>query len=419
MTEIIIVGAGPYGLSLAAHLRSLGVDFRIFGGPMLNWSTKMPRGMLLKSDPFASNLCAPEGAFTLKDFCQREGIPYADEGKPISVENFIAYGEAFQRRFVPEVEERFVVALDRVADGFAVQLDDGEMVVGRKVVIAIGISDFPYMPATLAPIPGFVSHASQHVDMGAFRGRELAVVGAGSSAVDLAALLHEGGASVHMVTRRPLRIHGRVAGAEPTLAHRLRHPNTGIGPGWKNVFFTRTPHLFRLLPQDRRRHWVEHTHGPAGGWFMRDRVIGKVALIEGFAPSAAEPRDGRVDLHLSGQDGAPRTLTVDHVIAATGYKIDLRAVKFLPETLRGEIALLGPAPELSPHFETSVPGLYIVGPAAAYSFGPLFRFVAGVEFAAPRLARHFAASLSRRPMAPETRLAAPPRRLTNRQTANR
>ena len=131
MTEVIIVGAGPYGLSIAAHLRSLGVGFRIFGRTMFNWRTKMPRGMLLKSDPYASNLSDPAASLTLKDFYRGQGIPYDDEAIRVSLESFIAYGEAFQRRFAPGVEERLVVALDRTADGFAARLDVGEVVFGR------------------------------------------------------------------------------------------------------------------------------------------------------------------------------------------------------------------------------------------------------------------------------------------------
>lgn len=400
MTEVIIVGAGPYGLSLAAHLRSLGVPYRIFGRVMANWREKMPRGMLLKSDPYASNFSDPQAALTLKEYYRLQGMAYDDEAIRVSVENFIAYGEAFQRRFVADVEQRMVVGLDRTAEGFAARLDDGEVVIGQKVVLAIGISDFPYVPPDLARIPGgLVSHASAHCDMGAFRGREVAVIGAGSSAVDLAALLHENGAAVRLVVRRDLRFHGRAQlGAARPMAERVRSPNTGIGPGWRNVFFTRTPHLFRYLPAELRRGQVEKTHGPAGGWFMRDRIVCKVPLVEGFAPGAAEVRDGRLHLQLVGRNGAQQTIAADHVIAATGYRVDLDAVKFLAETLRRQIALIAKAPELSAHFETSVPGLYLMGPAAAYSFGPVCRFVLGAGFAVPRLAQHLAAAVTRRPM---------------------
>ena len=408
MSEVIIIGAGPYGLSIAAQLRSRGVGLRIFGRPMLNWQTRMPRGMMLKSDGYATNLCAADAGFTLKDFCREHGVPYADEGIPVSLENFIAYGEAFQRRFVPGLEQRRVVGLDRNADGFAVMLDDGEVVAGRKVVLAIGISDFPYVPPVFADIPAdFLSHASHHAAMDAFRGREVAVVGSGSSAIDLAALLHENGASVSLVARRPhLRFQRRTElGDRRLLAEGLR-PNTGIGPGWRNVFYTYAPQLFRHLPEEMRLRIIAKAHGPAGGWFMRDRVVGRVTIIEGVAPRRAEVKDGRIHLQLTGPDGSEQSVSADHVIAATGYKVDLRAVKFLGEELRHQIASIEQAPVLSRHFETSVPGLYVVGPAAAYSFGPLFRFVYGVGFAAPRVARHLAASVERRPIVQGAALAA-------------
>jgi thioredoxin reductase len=409
VTEVIIIGAGPYGLSIGAHLRSQGISHRIFGRTMSNWREKMPKGMLLKSDPYASNLSDPNGSLTLQEYCRGQGIPYDHEAIRVSVESFIAYGEAFQQRFVPDLEERFVVSLDRTADGFAAMLDDGEVVIGRKVVLAVGVSDFPYLPPLFAEAPeGFVSHASQHTDMDAFRGREVAIVGAGSSAVDLAALLHEGGASVRVVARRAdLRFHDRaVLGAARPLSERVRAPNTGVGPGWRNVFFTRTPQLFRHLPADLRQGQVERTHGPAGGWFMRDRVVGKVSFVGGVAPRAIEVRDGRVHLQLTGRDGAEQTLSADHVIAATGYRIDLRRIKFLAEPLRTQIRLIAQAPELSAHFETSVRGLYVVGPAAAYAFGPVCRFVLGAGFTTPRIVRHLAGSSVRRPMVQNAALAA-------------
>lgn len=408
VTEIIIIGAGPYGLSIAAHLRALGVGYRIFGRTMFNWRAKMPQGMLLKSDPYASNLSDPAGALTLEEFCRGRGIPYDHEAIRVTLDNFIAYGEAFQKRFAPDLEEKYVVSLDRTADGFAAMLEDGEVVIGQKVVMAIGVSDFPLLPPVFAAAPeGTVSHASEHADMQAYRGREVAIVGAGSSAVDLAALLHEGGASVRVVARRPdWRFHGRaeLGNARP-MTERLRAPNTGIGPGWRNVFFTQTPNLFRYLPADLRQRQVEHTHGPAGGWFMHDRIVGKVAFVGGMTPHAVEAKDGRAVLRLVGGDGSEQTLETDHVIACTGYRIDLRRIKFLAEPLRAQIRLIAQAPELSAHFETSVPGLYVVGPAAAYAFGPVCRFVLGAGFTTPRIARHLARSVARRPMVQNPALA--------------
>src|ERR1700726_3219033 len=128
MLEIAIIGAGPYGLSVAAHLRGLGVPFRIFGRPMDSWVAHMPKGMMLKSDGFASDIYDPEGDFTLKHFCSERGIEYSDTGVPVRLETFAAYGLAFWERMVPELEDKLVVGLDRLPDGFVLRLDDGEMV---------------------------------------------------------------------------------------------------------------------------------------------------------------------------------------------------------------------------------------------------------------------------------------------------
>lgn len=404
MSEVIIIGAGPYGLSLAAHLRGRGIGCRVFGRPMGNWRSRMPQGMHLKSDGFASNLFDPGWSFTLKEFCRQQNIGYADEGVPVAIENFIAYGEAFQRRFVPGVEEREVVGLADAPGGFAATLDDGEIVAAGKVVVAVGISDFPYLPPVFADVPAaYLSHASQHAALDAFRGREVAIVGSGSSAIDLAALLHEMGAGVRLVARRPqLRFHDRTERGDRRWFDDSRRPVTGIGPGWRNVFYTTTPQLFRHLPDDMRRRIITQAHGPAGGWFMRDRILGKVPIVEGMTPQRTAVKDGRITLQLAGPDGREQTVSADHVIAATGYKVDLRAVKFLEPELRERIAAFDHAPVLSRHFETSVPGLYVVGPAASWSFGPLFRFVHGVGFATPRVARHVASSVERRPVAAGT-----------------
>src|SRR2546423_8456353 len=110
MLETVIIGAGPYGLSVAAHLRGLGVAFRIFGRPMDSWLSHMPKGMMLKSDGFASDIYDPARQFTLKQFCAEQGITYADIGIPIRLDAFTAYGFAFRERMVPELEERLVVA---------------------------------------------------------------------------------------------------------------------------------------------------------------------------------------------------------------------------------------------------------------------------------------------------------------------
>ncbi len=200
-TEVAVIGAGPYGLSIAAHLSKLGVPFRIFGKPMESWLTQMPRGMLLKSEGFASSIYHPEGNLTLGQYCQEMRLPYSDIGLPVPLETFCEYGLAFQRQFVSTLEQKLVTAIDRSRSGFRVMLDDGKTVAARRVVVAAGISHFSHVPSSIEGLPRrFVSHSSEHAELTAFGGSDVVVLGGGASAVDVAALLHESGANAR--TRR-------------------------------------------------------------------------------------------------------------------------------------------------------------------------------------------------------------------------
>lgn len=407
LTDIAIIGAGPYGLSIAAHLRRQGVDYRIFGTPMHNWRTRMPQGMLLKSDGFASNLMAPGGDMTLADYCTSRGIPYADEGIPVASGDFIAYGGAFQARYVPDCDPRQVVCVTRIGERFSVELDDGEIIGAAKVIVAIGISDFGILPPHLSHLPSeYLTHASAHAAMDEYKGREVAVIGGGSSATDIAALMHEAGASVQIITRRKeIAFHSFSDPATRTLSERLRWPGTGIGQGWRSVAYTQAPYLFRFLPDATRLHIIATSQAIAGGWPMRERVIGKVPIKTGLSPQSAEIRDHRIHLECVAADGMATTVAVDHAILCTGYRVNLQRIAFLDPGLRDAVGHAMNTPLLSRHFESSVPGLYFVGPASAPSFGPMFRFVYGAEFTAPRVAAHLERSLARRSVSMRPALA--------------
>src|SRR5215468_1894409 len=132
-TEVAIIGAGPYGLSLAAHLRAGQIPHRIFGSPMDSWRHHMPLGMLLKSDGFASSLSDPQSSFTLAHFCAQQGIEYHPTDVPVRLESFIAYGLAFQKRFAPDLDTRLVHTLDRLSGGFRLQLEDRTELEARSV----------------------------------------------------------------------------------------------------------------------------------------------------------------------------------------------------------------------------------------------------------------------------------------------
>lgn len=397
--DVAIVGAGPYGLSIAAHLKAAGVDFRIFGNPMEFWLKHMPKGMHLKSEGFASSLFDPAAIFTLAHYCKEYGIPYADIGMPVPLEKFCAYGLEFQKRFVPEVESQWVVSLQRAAAGFRVTLGNGEVFCARRVVVAVGLTHYDSMPSVLGALsPAFVTHSSQHTDIGHFYGRKVAVVGAGASALDLAALLHEAGASVEVIARvAKIRFHDPPASLNPSWFDRLRTPITGIGPGWKLFLCSNLPLVFRRMPEKFRLEKVRRILGPAPCWFTKERVEGKVEFHLGTTITEAKIENGRVSLQLTDQAKTKKTVSVDHVIAATGYKPDLRRLAFLDPDLLAGIRTVEHTPVLSSNFESTVSNLYFVGVIAANTFGPLLRFAFGAGFTARRLSSHLSHTALRNP----------------------
>jgi len=404
MLDTAIVGAGPFGLSIAAHLKRRGLEFRIFGLPMHTWLDQMPRGMRLKSEGFASSLFDPASSFTLERYCRERGLPYADTGLPVPLDTFSSYGLEFQRRFVPELEKQNVVALRRSNPEFVLELGNGDAVAARRVVLAVGLTHFQYIPSTLADLPsGFLTHSSEHRVFDRFHGREVAVIGAGASAADTAALLHKAGAFVHMIARRSvIAFHDPPPPRPRSLYQRMRWPITGIGPGWKLFFYAHGPLLFRWLPEFHRLAKVKTVLGPAPGWFIRDEIVNNVRVSTGVRIDRAQVSSGRVMLQLADDAGARPTLAVDHVIAATGYQVDLRRLRFLNPEILASLRAVENTPVLSSNFESSVPGLYFVGVASANTFGPLVRFAYGAGFTARRLSRHLARPRIAGPRAPHS-----------------
>jgi thioredoxin reductase len=362
---------------------------------MDTWVNRMPKGMRLKSEAFASSLSDPHGEFTLRAFCERTRLPYADLGLPVPLETFSSYGLEFQKKFVPQLEDKTVVWLDRTSNGFQFRFADGEVGSARRVVVAVGLTHFDYVPSPLSDLPStLVTHSSKHHAVDQFAGRAVTVIGAGASALDMASLLHQIGADVQLASRSSsIRFHDPPR--KRSLYERVRWPNTGLAAGWHLVFCTKTPLVFHRLPQQFRLDFVRRVLGPAPGWFTRKEVEGTVPFHLGVNITGATVQGSRVQLELINQAGERRSLVADHVIAATGYRVDLRRLNFMSSDLRSAIAAVDQTPILSSRFESSVPGLYFVGTAAANSFGPLLRFVFGTKFTASRLSRHLARLPSR------------------------
>jgi thioredoxin reductase len=354
------------------------------------WKNNMPAGMLLKSYPWASNLSDAESAFTAKRFCTARGLPYDDVLIALPRETFIAYGEAFQARFVPFVETKMLVSLKPIAAGFEARFDDDETIWVRRVVVAIGMSAFKYMPPFASHLPSeLISHSGDYGPLDSLDGKRVVVVGSGSSATDLCALLHERGTTVSLVARASKLVFA----GRPRLRsafERAIAPDSGIGEGWTMEVCATAPWVVNRMPANIRIRLANTKGlGPLGGAFMRDRVIGRFPQLVGHTFSGITRRGNTVEIRLTAPNGRADNVHADHVIFATGYKTDVSRLSFLDRSARSGIRLTGTAPLLSNHYESSIPGLYFIGPASAYSFGPVCRFVFGTFHPARHLSRLF------------------------------
>ncbi|MGN9758411.1 NAD(P)-binding domain-containing protein [Streptomyces sp. SD31] len=402
--KVAVVGAGPYGLSIAAHLRERQVPYRIFGEPMEGWRSHMPREMYLKSSPFSSSISAPAPGHGLGDFRAQEGRHPGREREPVPLSEFVRYGLWFQHSCVPELERTEVRGVHRRPDGFRVTLDSGEEFTASAVVVAAGVSSFAHVPRELAGLreDGLVSHTADHTDLSVFSGRHVIVVGGGQSALETSALLNEVGAEPAVVARTrpsfgPAPESDRAQ--DRPLHARLLWPEAVMGTGWPLVVCSRGPGAIRHLPARIRAHLLRTVLGPSGAWWLRERVQGRVPVLSGRSLHSAARQNGGVRLEVRNPGGDVETLYADHVIAGTGYRVDIDRVELLSPELRRAVRRnaadqpqLASAPQLSADFQASVPGLYFAGLAAAPTFGPLLRFVCGTGFTARRISASLAAT---------------------------
>lgn len=386
--DVAIVGAGPYGLSLAAHLRETGVDVRVYGRPMRLWRDAMPAGMFLKSQPFASNLSDPYGVATLQAFCEETGQRYVPYGEPVSLERFTAYGTWFQRTQVPDVVPDLVEHLLPSGDGYELTLESGERVRARRVVVATGVEHFAFTPPPLDDLPPkLCTHSSAHTDLGVFRGMDVTVIGGGQSALETAALASEQGANVRVLVRQPhLAWNGEPLPDSRALVSKLREPEAALGSGWPTWFYSTRPAMFRRLPARQRVRIARTALGPAGAHWLRPRIEDRIPVKTGQTLTSAAPENGGVRLTVRHRGGESEVHT-QHVIAGTGYRPDVTRLRFLDRSITSRLRTLGGGPAVGGDFQSSVPGLYFVGPAVASTFGPVMRFVHGCDFAARRLSR--------------------------------
>ena len=387
MIDAAVLGAGPHGLSASAFLREAGLDMRTFGEPMSFWRRHMPLGMLLRSSKRSSDLPAPGRAGGIAAFERETGETVPE---PIPLASFLDYADWYRGRFVPEVDERLVSRVEpRPAGGFALSLAGGDEIEARRVVVAAGVAPFANRPPGLAGFPGeLVSHSLDHADLGVFRGRRVLVLGAGQSALESAALLHEEGAEVELVARGPsLAWIGAPRGSPSPLRrvlHAVSQAPTEVGPRGPN-WVAAAPDVFRRLPPSVQETVRVECLRPMGAYWLRGRFDG-VTVTAGRRGAGAAVAGDELEIRLD--DGTVRR--VDHLLLATGYRVDVAGYPFLSPELLARLELRNGHPVLGDGLESSVPGLHFVGAPAGLSYGPVMRFVTGAWFSSAALARALA-----------------------------
>jgi FAD-dependent urate hydroxylase len=362
---LAVVGAGPYGVAVAAHARERGIDTTVLGHPMEFWTRHMPEGMFLRSG-LDWHLDAA-GEHTFKAFAEERGIAARDID-PVPIAVFLDYASWFQARKRVDVVEKLVTSITREDGRFVLTLDDGTVRTADRVVVTPGARYFRRLPDWASDLPRRGAHTVDFVRFNRVAGAHVLVVGGRQSAYEWAALLGEHGARrVDIVHRHAEPRFDRVSWAftdgyvEQTLAT----------PGWWR----------RLRPDERQA--IERRFWEVGRltleWWLVPRLAGDRfhRWPETHVTQAEEHPGGTVDVTLSNGE----QLRVDQVLFATGYQPDLSKVTFL-QGLLPDIEVADGYPVLDEWFQTSLPGLYVTGFAATRDFGPFFGFTKGCPAAA-------------------------------------
>ena len=384
--DVAIIGAGPYGLSAAAHLRTIkSLDVRVFGEPMSFWERYMPVGMILRSNWTATQIADPNQMLTLEEFRTASGNHLSH---PVPLDRFIQYGQWYQRHAVPDLDRRQICQVDASNGGFRLVAEDGEAIHARRVILAAGIGCFARRPEEFRTVPqALASHTSEHRELQKFRGKRVLVVGGGQSALESAALLHEIGAYPEVITRSR-KIHW-LQGWLSKMLHRqsgslvrnLLYAPTDVGPAGLSQLMARPELLNRLPRYLKDRLWKRSVRPAGAGWLVKRLEAVPIRLRTSVLSATVQGEQIRVRL----SDSAERI--VDHLLLGTGYRVDICKYSFLAPKLIEAISRHNGYPRLRPGLETSVDGLHIVGAPAAWSFGPLMQFVSGTRYASPSLLR--------------------------------
>jgi len=345
--------------------------------------------MFLRSPWAASTISDPRKALTIDAFRDAGGD---DIPTPIPLDRFVSYGRWFQQQAVPDVDRRRILRIDRDGQRFRLTLNDGSELTARRVVIAGGIQSFARRPKEFENLPvELVTHASDQRNVAQFKGRDVVVIGAGQSALEWSALLHEAGASVEVIARAP-SVHWlgwRVRLQKLGPVAKLLYSPHDIGPAGVSRIVA-VPDVLPYFPRSLQDRFRMRALRPAGARWLKGRCE-NVVINTGRAVASATPLNGKLQIKLD--DGSHRA--IDHVILGTGYRVDVSKYPFLPPDLSCDLKQVNGFPKLGNGFESSIPGLHFMGAPSAWNFGPLMYFVCGTDYAAKRLGAYFAGLQSR------------------------
>jgi cation diffusion facilitator CzcD-associated flavoprotein CzcO len=386
-TDVTILGAGPYGLAAAAHLRQIkGLELRVFGEPMEFWKSHMPEGMLLRSPWDASHISDPQTALTMDAFSAglTSRIPI-----PIPLDKFVEYGLWFQRQVVPDIDRRKITSIEKNSNSFRLTLNDGEQFSSRRVVIAAGIGAFARRPKQFEGLPPeLVTHVSDQRDVRRFAGKRIVVIGAGQSALESAALIREAGGDVEVIVRAPnvhwLGWRARLQKLGPIA--KLLYSPYDIGPAGVSRIVA-VPDSMKYFPRGIQDAFRRRALRPAGARWLVNRCQA-IPILTHRRVESAVPAGEKLRIRLD--DGSVRE--ADHALLGTGYRVDVTRYPFLPPELSRSLSQVDGFPKLKAGFESSISGLYFLGAPSSWNFGPVMYFVCGTDFTGRRLARYIAAT---------------------------
>lgn len=387
-SDVLVIGAGPFGLSISAHLRHRGVEHMIVGRPMDTWRSHMPLGLFLKSEPYGSVISSAHKEYDLVTYARLHGIDdYVDRVEPLSLERFLGYADWFTSELVPDVRDITVTGVTPDGGGFKVEFAEEAPVHARQVILATGLLPYARVPDELSALPAeLMTHSSVHNRLDHFVGKRVVVIGGGQSSLQTAALLHEAGVDVQVVVRAQQLAWEERLDPEVGILDHIRKPHAKLCEGWGCAFYD-SPDAFRLMPEFIRARLAPKALGPSGAWWLRDRVEGVLDVLTGHRLVSAEPHGSGVRVHLDG----PRQTSIDadHVIAGTGFRIDMSRL-FLSEEILAGLVTSANCPQVNRAGESTVRGLYFAGAPTQISLGPGVRFISGTHQTAAQLAKSVA-----------------------------